>query len=114
MKWTITDPDNYQYMSNGMLSYTFKEFNRTDYPEVFKELADGTLEHTPVTLIGSTIWKDKKYWSEHHYYYEYTLKELANILDSYGYTLNQLAEMENNQGDKLLYECIFEHEIDNC
>lgn len=106
MVWICTDPDTFQYRANTPNAIVFKQFNVEEFPELFKELYDGDLEYDHKTIVESTMWRDYKYWKTSSYKPLYTLKEMEEVANAYGYTLTQLANMED--GNNLLYEFIFE------
>ena len=55
-KWITTDPDNLQFRK--VSTFTFKEFNRKEYPELFKKYVNTSDRDL------KPIWDIKKYWIE--------------------------------------------------
>lgn len=110
MIWICTDPDNFQYRTKLKNGYTFREFNKAEFPELFKELYDGDLEHDHNTIIDSTTWNTPEYWVQMYLRNnQFSLKEMMETVESYGYTLDDLAKMD--AGDELLYEFLFEQNV---
>lgn len=110
MIWICTDPDNFQYRKvKGRVTkkHYFKEFNRWHYPELFKEIQDGTLGYNHKTLIHSTIWSQPEYWITNNYPV-INLKQIKEHIEAYGYSLDELSESKD--GEALMWECVFEQE----
>lgn len=101
--WITTDPDNLQFrLTRG---YTFKEFDRVNYPEIF-EIYKGKSDRDL-----KPIWDIEKYWIEETINISsYTFSEILTIITAYYNGLDDLILCYKNNSENIIAECIFEYE----
>ena len=106
-KWITTDSDNLQFMkvANSKTKFTFKEFNRFEYPEEFKIYKD---KHD---IDLKPIWNVSECWIELTIdLSEYSFTELLRHVTTYYKGLDVLINQYKEDSEKILAECIFEQE----
>lgn len=116
--WVNTDPDNFQFCQKvaGKV-FRFKEFDLSLFnpsiSDTMKYLNDR--DNMTTEAFVDKYWDDDELWIEQEIDIEqYTLDEIQDILDSYGYEYDgEFVTFQTGdyyEADALVAECIFEYE----